>query len=311
MVGPREAVREHSPLSTPPVWYARGSMILNFPPPANWQDFQLLVARWLEQSCVEGTVREYGRLGQRQYGVDVYGELLTGGHLGVQCKQLQSGRTLLKAQVKSEVDDVLHFRPKLDTLVIATTVPEDTALHDAVTDLNQSNAYPFTVTYWSWKHFNDRLNRYNGLVQDCYKEYASAFGSDQQLEDLKALRTAFERPAFTDDFAHKLSCDDFIAGVSDTVFFLQSGLLRDRLSGALICSALPQNLLPKGDNKRMRADLLKMVSDLRVSAARDHKNGQLNQSAAPQYNANRKFIIEKVNRFLATRGVPKVVPSYR
>lgn len=51
-------------------------MILNFPPPANWQDFQILTLRLVEQVCDPATVREYGRQGQRQNGVDVYGEIL-------------------------------------------------------------------------------------------------------------------------------------------------------------------------------------------------------------------------------------------
>ena len=55
-------------------------MILNFPPPANWQDFQILTLRLVEQVCDPATVREYGRQGQLQNGVDVYGEIFGGLH---------------------------------------------------------------------------------------------------------------------------------------------------------------------------------------------------------------------------------------
>lgn len=117
-------------------------MLLNFPPPANWQDFQILTARLAELMCTEGTVHEYGRQGQRQDGVDVYGEMYSGDHLGVQCKEMQLGKQLTEALIRTEANKALNFQPALKMFVLATTLPEDTGMHRAVTNLNSSGAYP-------------------------------------------------------------------------------------------------------------------------------------------------------------------------
>lgn len=285
-------------------------MILNFPPPANWQDFQILTGRVVEQLCTEGTVREYGRQGQRQDGVDIYGLVVTGSHMGVQCKQMQPNKKLTKALIKAEADLALKFRPALNTFIVATTLMEDTQIHQAVTDLNQTGSYPFTISYWSWNHFNDRLNRSNQLVHDSYKSYADGFGHDQELEDLEAIKRGFDRPAFIDDFASESSYDDFVLSLSDTLLFLQSGLLRDRITQSLVSATYAASMLPNGDAKKLRSQLTKEVKALRAEAIKDQSQGRLNANLAREYNARRYMLLKTVNEGLAKRQIAPIVPSY-
>ena len=288
----------------------RMSMYLNFPPPANWQDFQVLALRLVEQVCDPITVREYGRQGQRQNGVDVYGEMPGALHLGVQCKEMKTGKRLTLQKIVDEAELAKAFMPNLDTFVIATTLVEDTALHNAVTSLNQSSTYPFRISYWSWSHFNDKLNRSSKLMQESYKNYASGFDANEHLLELEALHEGFSRPAFLDDFHHELSNSSFIEALGDTALFLQSGLLRDRHSGELLRGAYPLAMLPAGESRQLRSHLLKEVRDIRARALRDHANGQLDASRAPQYNALRFAVIAKVNYGLVTHGIPTIVPLY-
>lgn len=287
------------------------SIYLNFPPPANWQDFQILTLRLVEQVCEPTTVREYGRTGQQQNGVDIYGEMPGALHLGVQCKQMQPGKTLTLKVIQAEADEARAFNPQLNSFVVATTLAEDTALHQAVVSLNQSKAYPFRISYWSWNHFNDKLNRSSKLMQETYKNYASAFDADEHLLDLEALREGFHRPAFLDDFRHELNTLHFLEALGDTVHFLQTGLLRDRRTKELLRGSYPMNMLPEGDSKRLRSQLFKAVSALRVQALKDNASGQLGQSSAPEYNARRYVVIATLNKGLAARGVPAIVPHYR
>lgn len=286
-------------------------MILNFPPPANWQDFQILTLRLVGQMCDPTTVREYGRQGQRQNGVDVYGEMPGELHLGVQCKEMKPRKKLTKALIEAEADDACAFQPQLHTFAIATTLSEDTAIHKAVTELNESKKYQFKITYWSWNHFNDKLNRSNQLVQDSYKDYAKAFGFDEQLRDLAALRDGFDRNAFIDDFANEVCCTSFLDALSDTVLFLQTGMLRDRISQDLIGATYPLNMLPSGENKRLRTQLHKEVKDLRNQAIKDNVNCQLDRSKAIEYNALRGAVIAMLNRSLATHSLALISPNYR
>lgn len=287
------------------------TMILNFPPPSNWQDFQILTLRLVEQVCDPTTVHEYGRQGQRQSGVDVYGQMFGGLHLGVQCKQMQPGKQLTSALIQAEADAAQSFLPALDIFVVATTLPEDTALHNAVTKLNAAKTYPFKITYWSWARFNDSLNRSSRLVEESYKAYAKAFDVNEELLELDALREAFDRPAFIDDFHHELSTADFLTALGDTVLFLQTGLLRDRSSQQLLRGSYPLSMLPAGECKKLRAQLLTELKSLRAEAIKHHTNGHLDISRALEYNAWRYAVIAKVNKGLAAHGLLPIRPQYQ
>ncbi len=285
-------------------------MMLNFPPPANWQDFQVLTVRLVELMCTEGTVHEYGRLGQRQDGVDVYGETHSGAQIGVQCKEMRAGKKVTEALIRDEANKALNFQPSLSTFVIATTMPEDTAMHKAVANLNLSGNYPFKILCWSWNHFNDKLNRSNQVVQDTYERYARSFGHNQDRKDLEAIRSGFDRPAFIDDFRHEFSYDDFVLALGDTALFLDTGLLRDRHTNELISETYSRSMLPKGPSTSLRAALKKEVAELRKHALRDHKDGLLNAGLAQIYNARRLALLDTLNRGLRRLSIPPIVPSY-
>lgn len=289
----------------------RMTMILNFPPPSNWQDFQILTLRLVEQMCDPSTVHEHGRQGQRQDGVDVYGEMFNKFHLGVQCKQIQPGQVLTLKVIKDEAEKARNFFPALNTFVVATTLPEDTALHSAVAQLNTLQTYPFTITYWSWARFNDNLNRSSRLVDECYTTYAKAFGVGAELLEINALHEAFDRPAFVDDFHYELSISCFLAALSDTVLFLQTGYLRDRISGQLLRGSYPLEMLPDGEFKKLRAKLLKELKSLRAEALKDYKANQLDTSRASEYNARRYAVIATLNKGLENYGHQGVYPNYQ
>ncbi len=286
-------------------------MILNFPPPSNWQDFQILTLRLVEQLCDPTTVRDYGRQGQRQDGVDVYGEMFGEGHLGVQCKQMQPGKQLNLKLIQEEAEKARAFLPALNIFAVSTTLPEDTAVHKAVTKLNAAQTYPFKITYWSWSRFNDSLNRSSRLVEESYAAYAKAFGVGAELLEINALREAFDRPAFIDDFHHELSVSDFLTALRDTVLFLQTGYLRDRISGQLLRGSYSLEMLPEGEFKKLRVKLLKELKGLRAEAIKDHKSGQLGISLASEYNARRYAVIATLNKGLDNHGTHKVSPQYR
>ena len=286
-------------------------MILNFPPPSNWQDFQILTLRLVEQLCDSATVHEYGRQGQRQNGVDVYGEMFNGLHLGVQCKKMEFGKQLTLKLIKEEADKARAFSPALNTFVIATTLPEDTALHNAVTKLNATKTYPFKITYWSWARFNDSLNRSSRLLEESYAAYAKAFGAGAELLEINALREAFDRPAFVDDFHYELSTSDFLSALGDTVLFLQTGYLRDRISGQLLRGSYPLEMLPDGEFNKLRVKLLKEMKSLRAEAIKDNRDGQLGAARASEYNARRCVIIETLNKGLVNYGSHRVSTQYQ
>lgn len=285
-------------------------MYLYYPPPANWQDFQVLAGQVVSNMCDEATVHEYGRQGQRQHGVDVHGQMFDGRQLGLQCKEMKPGKRLTKAMIKYEADDALSFRPSLDLFIVTTTLKNDTKAHDAVGELNSSKAYSFKIAYWSWDHYVDVLNRSTQLVESAYKSYAAGLGFDQQQAHLTALYEAFNRPCFVDDFAHELSNTDFVAAMSDMALFLKSGHLRDRLSNQFISTTYALRMLPKGPEKELTKFLLDGVEGIRSNAIKDHKNQVLDAQKAAFYNNLRKALIVRLNADLGNNGLSMVNVQY-
>ena len=124
-------------------------------------------------------------------------------------------------------------------------------------------------------------------------------------------RGTFDRPAFIDDFNYELSLADFLTALGDTVLFLQTGFLRDRFSQQLLRGSYPLNMLPPGECKKLRTQVLRELKSLRAEAIKHNKSGQLNASLAPEYNARRYAVLAVVNKGLATHGLSPIRPQYQ
>jgi len=82
-------------------------MTLSFPPPKTWQDFETLtkdVARYK----LSGDFENYGRLGQSQNGIDIYGWDFENNNTAIQCKHKSNAKasdTNIVSEIKKEVID--------------------------------------------------------------------------------------------------------------------------------------------------------------------------------------------------------------
>jgi hypothetical protein len=90
------------------------------PPPTNWQDFQFLVAEIARTKYDPDSVQEFGRQGQKQYGVDVYATDYSDRKIGIQCKETKVNG-LCKKIIEKEISQARNFSPMLDFYIIATT----------------------------------------------------------------------------------------------------------------------------------------------------------------------------------------------
>src|SRR5690349_21090883 len=120
-------------------------MTLSFPPPKTWQDFETLtkdVARYK----LGGEFENYGRLGQSQNGIDIYGWDNQNRVIAIQCKHKSNAKATSKkvvTKIKTVVIDkevalADTFSPKLDVFIIATTTFRDTEVQNHINTLNAS-----------------------------------------------------------------------------------------------------------------------------------------------------------------------------
>src|SRR6478672_12035835 len=111
--------------------------------PKGDDDFEDLVLALYREVWSDPNAKLLGRSGQRQHGVDVYGEDHFGktGLNGVQCKQHGSATPVtdkaLLAELREEVEKAKGFRPLLKRFVFATTARRSATLQQEARDLTK------------------------------------------------------------------------------------------------------------------------------------------------------------------------------
>jgi hypothetical protein len=166
---------------------------LDIPPPTNPQDFENLChAIWeCEWNCA--TIQRNGRSGQKQRGVDIFGQ--PHGEVqyhGIQCK-VKSGDTagrpaLTRSEIDHEVAEAKFFIPPLAKLIIATTAPQDAGLQEYARELSEQHAAAglFAVAVLSWPEIKARLAKHETVLARFYEIASSS--SRQIKEDVSAIR---------------------------------------------------------------------------------------------------------------------------
>ncbi len=95
----------------------------DFPRPKDEEEFQEIIRDLYAAHWKDDNVQIYGRSGQTQHGVDVYGypnkSTLC---FGIQCKVRNLGE-LTKAKIEIEIKKARNFKEKLDTYMALPDLP--------------------------------------------------------------------------------------------------------------------------------------------------------------------------------------------
>lgn len=108
------------------------------PRPKNWQDLEILCLVLWKKEWNTKSFKTYGRPGQHQDGVDIFGRYDDGAEFGaIQCKCREEEKKLTEKIIQDEVDKVKNFKPAISRYVIATTHESDVKLDTFVANLCQ------------------------------------------------------------------------------------------------------------------------------------------------------------------------------
>lgn len=283
------------------------------PPPANWQDFQNLIVDIAKVKYVESSVQEYGRQGQSQKGIDVFAQDLMDNNIGIQCKETKK-TSISNSTIDSEVEKAKKFTPSLNLLIIATTARIDTKLQDHVINLNGTKKVPFKVQLWFWDELNQDINRFQSVMATSYEVYREAFGQSELQNHLSALRLAFDRPAYTDNFMHERSYDDFEAAIVTTRSLLKIGVLHDNWSKSVIAQTIPSCMIGDEPYLRFIRNIERKVDGIYTTYQKDVKALVSNPNQliemSGQYNILRRKLIKKINEMLCKNNLKEIQLSY-
>ena len=149
--------------------------------PKNWQDFEKLCKNlWGEIWDCADTIKRNGRIGQQQYGVDVYG-IPKGetSYYGIQCKCKDDSidSSLTQKEIDGELKKAIDFKPALKQFIIATTANKDSMIETYIRqkDIEYRKKGLFEIHLLCWEDIVDlleeRRNTYNWYTNNCqYKE---------------------------------------------------------------------------------------------------------------------------------------------
>jgi tetratricopeptide (TPR) repeat protein len=138
------------------------------PLPKGEDDFEDLCLALFRAVWRDPLAKQHGRRGQRQHGVDIYGEDNFGhtGLNGVQCKQHGSGTSItdeaLKKELRDEVKKARGFQPPLRRFLFATTARRSAALDQEARDLTTQDG--FAVTVLGWDDIENLLREHSGVL---------------------------------------------------------------------------------------------------------------------------------------------------
>jgi hypothetical protein len=147
-------------------------------PPKSWEELEEICADLFSREWKDNNTTRYGRQGQRQNGVDIYGRPGGERYAGVQCK----GRSkwppdpLTTADIDEEVAKARKFTPKLAGYTIATVDPNDKVVQDHARKLTEKHAKQglFSVHVAAWPELTRRLTQHPDLIKKHYGYIANA-----------------------------------------------------------------------------------------------------------------------------------------
>lgn len=221
-----------------------------FQPPQYWQQFEDLAQGLLGEVYDIPDAQQFGRPGQAQDGVDVFGRSKRRGMVGMQCKRLSDldengdpvpGGGVTRKLLRAEAEKSLGFKSKLSIWILATTARRDTAVQGWVNEINEEwedDGLDRRAMVWSWDDIVGYLNAFPELQRWYYAEVIKVRGA-KDLDEfiLGTIALAFSRPAFEVPL-HCESPDEFLQALSDTQRAVRTGELLDRESRHVIRKAV-------------------------------------------------------------------------
>ena len=138
--------------------------------PKDWQELQRITASLLAAVYPDSNVQEYGRTGQKQYGVDITVQgkqsstATSSGTIAVQCKIKLSADAVVKEYRKAE-----RFPQPIDEFIVFTASDRDTSLQDTAMKLTQGGPIPCTVN--AWEDIEGLLAQHSAVFDHHYKGF--------------------------------------------------------------------------------------------------------------------------------------------
>ena len=167
----------------------------DLPKPKSWDEFEDIVWEIYTREWQDPHTQRYGRSGQAQNGIDIYGQQnSSSNYIAIQCKRY--GEKKLNIQkIVTEVTKADCFSSSISKYLIATTESRDTKIQDVIRILNDERKLEnkFTVHIIFWEDLCSYLAHPDNhdLLKKYYSEWGQIFANHQKAEEEKATLTRY------------------------------------------------------------------------------------------------------------------------
>jgi hypothetical protein len=162
---------------------------VQFNPPESWDAFEAICADLFALEWDYPEAVRYGRTGQRQNGVDIYGKE-HGDDVGAQCKGKRNWppTKLTTTEIDDEVAKAREFNPKLKKYFIVTTADNDVHLIDHANAITAQHAGTgeFSVHVYGWGELIRRIRKYPEILNTHFGVYSL----QKVRDDIRAVPNA-------------------------------------------------------------------------------------------------------------------------
>jgi hypothetical protein len=161
---------------------------VTFLPPNDDKEFELLIRDLCALEWQDASTQAFGRSGQTQFGVDVYGCPPQGGgrYRAAQYKLKSTGTQPTKREIEAEVIAARSFPHGLELVIIATSALRDTHTQITVDNISarEFKNNGFQVIIWSWNEIAERIAAYPQVMVRYYHDFVTTLTGIADLERL-------------------------------------------------------------------------------------------------------------------------------
>jgi hypothetical protein len=156
----------------------------DLPKPKCWDEFEDITWEIYKRKWQDNHAQRYGRSGQAQNGIDIYGrQNSSGNYIGVQCKRYEDNK-LNQQIIQAEIAKAECFSSPLSEYIIATTASRDARLQDSVRSINEErgleNKFAVSIVFWEdiCNDLADPNNR--DLLKKYYSNWEEIFSNQEK-----------------------------------------------------------------------------------------------------------------------------------
>ncbi len=129
---------------------------ISLPKPNNPEIFESLCLDLFKNYLPCKNLRKHGRKGQKQYGIDIYGNEGSKSY-AIQCKQ--TNKEITEEIINDELRKLSDYNTGIDKYIIATTASRDAKTQRIERKINSSKEFEFEFQIYYWEDLEDEISK--------------------------------------------------------------------------------------------------------------------------------------------------------